>query len=719
MQFKTILVVAMLCLAMAGVSAAAEDVKACWEPCGTTVEQCDKDTTFVLYDLTEAQIVRSIDGYAYIDIVPDVNSNTEPILTINDIRLTIFHDKYPPNTQIMPSDQDNKEGNNLIVETFAAPIKYADLNQNGKYDLTDGVVYDLDGSNTITAGDILQTDLPATDINTVVDIDGSAELELFMTQGELGQAWDWVTLGHDAVGTELTLISTGTAAELIKYVDADNSDVYDKDDKVYLIQNHTQDSFYMDKAVTIGDTRVFIPAEDPCIPDCGTKVIQGDHDATYLLMKNLPLAKIAYYTHGVIDGIATEVYVDMDGDNRVSLGDIRLTEVSTHYPANSKVVPSNRFDLGHELTWFENQGIITFVETDGLPGYSLGDAVYIDVDNNAEVSIGDIRLVEVEVYLLGNPVPFVFDAWSVVEFNDADIQTFSLDVLTTIGNVPDVLGYIDSDCSGDWTCPDKLYVQQLVNQCCDIPYDVAVTVGDLRLYVPVNDPISPWYGLEKWPYCGTKVTSCDIDAEYALTYLFSDYAWIKFVDKDNSGDFTADDNAYIDMDGTNDVSTGDVRLTDVAIDGEWFYYNNTKVGDQHEGDKGDEMLPADMYLMNSDRDLLSVIPASGFKVLLFDNDCSGDWTCVDVLYLKLDDTHMEGDFAVTHGDVRLFVPPYLIGSTPVDPPTCPYDMAAPFGDITPADVNAVIDAVILGTGGYTPSDVNTVIDMLILGTYCE
>ena len=98
------------------------------------------------------QIVKSIDGYVYIDIEPDVNSNSEPILTVNDIRLTIFHDKYPPNTQIMPSDQDNKEGNNLIVETIAAPISYADLNQNGKYDLTDGVVYDLDENGVISTG---------------------------------------------------------------------------------------------------------------------------------------------------------------------------------------------------------------------------------------------------------------------------------------------------------------------------------------------------------------------------------------------------------------------------------------------------------------------------------------------------------------------------------------------------------------------------------------
>ncbi|MBP2031131.1 hypothetical protein J2755_002079 [Methanohalophilus levihalophilus] len=723
MQFKTILVVAMLCLAMAGVSAAAEDVKACWEPCGTPVEQCDKDTTFVLFDMPNATIVESIDGYFYIDVEPDFNSNNERILTVNDIRLTIFHDKYLPNTQIMPSDQDNKEGNNLIVEEYNSAISYADLNQNGKYDLTDGVVYDLDGNDVISAGDILQTDLPATDINTVVDNNGVAELELFMTQGELGQAWTWVTLSHPAVGTELTTISSGSASELIHYVDADNSDTYNKDDKVYLIQPHDSESWWMDMKVTIGDTRVFIPADDPCIPECGTKVIQGDHDATYLLMKNLN-AQLAYYTHGVIDGIPTEVYVDMDSDNRVSLGDIRLTEVSTHYPPNSKVVPSNRFDLGHELTTAD-QTIVRYAETDGLVGYTLGDAVYIDLTDDNVVTPGDIRLVEVSVYEQGFEDPFVYAAWSVVASNDVDVGDDLFGLLDTDGvrdggdytALNELLGYIDSDCSGDWTCPDKLYLQQIVDK---KNYDHAVTVGDLRLYVPVNDPVSPWYGLEEWPYCGTKVTSCDIDVEYALTYMFTDYAWIKFVDKDNDGVFSDDDNAYIDMDGSDDVSTGDVRLTDVAIDGEWFYFNNTKVGDQHEGDKGDEMLPADGALMSSDRDLLGVVPSSGFEVYLFDNDCSRDWTCVDVLYLKLIDSHERDNYFVTHGDIRLFVPPELIGeANGEDPqePECPYD-TNDNQQIDIEDVNTIIDNY-RTAGGMTISDVNAVIDMYRTGSYCE
>jgi coenzyme F420-reducing hydrogenase delta subunit len=47
----------------------------------------------------------------------------------------------------------------------------------------------------------------------------------------------------------------------------------------------------------------------------------------------------------------------------------------------------------------------------------------------------------------------------------------------------ELLGYIDSDCSGDWTCPDKLYLQQITGTIAD---DV-VTIGDLRLYIPPEE----------------------------------------------------------------------------------------------------------------------------------------------------------------------------------------------------------------------------------------
>jgi hypothetical protein len=50
------------------------------------------------------------------------------------------------------------------------------------------------------------------------------------------------------------------------------------------------------------------------------------------------------------------------------------------------------------------------------------------------------------------------------------------------------VGYIDSDCSGDWTFVDKLYLQQLWvddnEHVFSSPSNHVVTIGDLRLYIP-------------------------------------------------------------------------------------------------------------------------------------------------------------------------------------------------------------------------------------------
>ncbi|MCM1987865.1 hypothetical protein, partial [Methanococcoides seepicolus] len=862
MQIKTILIVAMLCLAMVGIAVAPgtpvpePEEDCCWaKPCGTPVEQCDKETTFVLYE-SNATIVKTIHGYVYVDMEPDVNGVGQDIITAGDIRLSNWHTNYDPNTKVMPEDMDNLD----VIETkYTDPITYVDVNDNQMYDLYDGVVYDLDGDGFVSVGDILQTDLPAVDVYSLDEFDAG---EFVMAQGEYGQAWDRVNAAHPAYGMDLALIGNGIASELIKWVDADDSNDWSCEDKLYLIQPHENESRYMDEAVTIGDTRVYIPEGDACIPVCGTKVVQGDHDATYLLMKNLYTAKLAYYSFGG----ETEWYVDMDGDKFVSFGDIRLTDVSEHYSPNTKVKICDEFDLGHDLVWAD-QTLVRYVETDGLPGYTLGDAVYVDTDDSDDVSAGDIRLVEVEAYVPGFDDPFVYDAWSVVESNDADVgdELKGIGLGNSYSPLNYYLGYIDSDCTGDWTCPDKLYIQQRTETCdnwgfetgdlsgwnvaagnvevlkannfvpaipvpqgqyyallstgpgtqvpgpgpedrdgalgnendiavlqktftasCDtqmtlvysfltdeedqalvfddifeitvdgtvvrgsvdqlagpsspwpgvptndvvytvvspgptdgsffedgrsswnavnvnlpegthtieiyigdhgnhvvdsgllidvtlapaiLNADAAVTVGDLRLYVPVNDPTSPFFGMEDWPECGTKVTCADIDVEYVVTEVFTNYDFIKFVDRNNNGVFDEGiDHVYIDMDESDDVTLYDVRLTDVSIK-DAFYPNNTKVMTQHDLDLGDTLVDADENLKFSDEDLLSVVPYTDtpFTVYMFDNDCSGTWTCVDALYLSIDDQFCQDDYAVTHKDIRLYIPPGLICDGEVPP----------------------------------------------------
>ncbi|RNI11869.1 hypothetical protein EFE42_09545 [Methanohalophilus sp. RSK] len=667
MQWKisVFLLAAMLCLAFTG-AAAAEDVKCTWDkPCGTEVEQCDNETTFVLYDALNATVVKSLHGYYYVDLEPDFNGQDERIITAGDIRISNWHTNYEPNTKVASNDMDNQ---NVVQEVIDCPIVYVDVNDNGMYDLYDGVAFDLDENTEISTGDILLTDLPAVDVYSLAESNAGDFVE---SQGVDGQSWDKIDQGHPAYGMEVAPIGEGCVGDLIKWVDADNSDDKSFADKFYLIQPHNESSYWMDETVTIGDTRLYIPPGDECVPECGTKVIQGDHDATYMLMTNLD-AQLASYTYGG----GTEWYVDMDNDSKVSFGDVRLTNVSTQYGPNTKVKVSDEFDLGHDLTTAD-QTLIRYMDNDELPGYTLGDALYLDVNGNYQVDAGDVRLVEVEVSLTGDT--YVYDAWSVVEDGDVDtldlgffwdglLESFSWEQDAEFN---DMIGYIDSDCTGDWTCPDKLYFQQMTDK---FQYDKAVTVGDHRLYVPVNDPNSPFFEMEEWPECGTKVTLCDIDVEYALTEVFSNYDLIKYVDRNNDDEFTEGvDHAYIDMDGvaneTGVVTLYDVRLTDVSIK-EAFYPNNTKVMDQHALDLGQTLDDADENLMNSDVDLLGVVPNFDpeedpadwptFTVGLFDTDCSGDWTCVDALYLQIDDEFCTDNMAVTHGDFRLFIPPDMI-----------------------------------------------------------
>ena len=126
--------------------------------------------------------------------------------------------------------------------------------------------------------------------------------------------------------------------------------------------------------------------------------------------------------------------------------------------------------------------------------YDLADPLYVDTDDDGYVSVHDVRLTDVDGY----------PAYSRVAIGDGDIGS-DLEDIVLPGQDPVtpiwmLLGYIDSDCSGDWTCPDKLYLQQYV--ICEIRnsgvssfnfndgpclHNYVVTIGDMRLYIPPEE----------------------------------------------------------------------------------------------------------------------------------------------------------------------------------------------------------------------------------------
>jgi hypothetical protein len=789
MQIKTILIVAMLCLAMAGIAVAPgtpvpEPEECCWaEPCGTLVEECDQETTFVLNhpDCDDVKIIVNGGQWFYVDM------NCDGIVSYGDVRLTGYHDEYGPNTKVLSGDDDNFQG--ATVLTYQHIITYWDINDNEMYDLYDPVYVDVDDDGAVSVGDIRITDVPPVDVYSLENADLG---ELVMEAGDVNDAdnqrWSVVTSANDVgqqdKGMDLEHIGNGYIKDLIGYVDVDASGDWTCPDKLYINQPAPECAEWFDATVTIGDVRLYIPAYDEhspnydleeCVPECGTKVTQGDADTTYALIItdingfNADLAYDADYPD------MNQIYVDMDHDGIVSFGDIRISEISTTYPPNTKVGPSNMGDLNNELIDLPSQNV-SFSDIDGLPGYSIGDPLYLDITEPfGEVSAGDLRLNDVPVFAQDGFMPG--DIGMAYTFVEAGQFSEDLDVGNTLefaGTFDDLVGFIDSDCTGDWTCPDKLYLQQLFEErengldnvdVCYSPdhYDWFVTVGDDRLYVPVNDPYSPFFEMEDWPDCATKVRFCDIDAGFALKNIYVD---VGFIDRNKDGLFDQNDAepgmadaAYLDMDRNMYVSIGDIRLNDFTISGV-LYEANTKVAEHDEdlrfqkplkpqgnaelNDITDPDYTEDTLLVDYQGTYI-VFNTTDQVVGWFDADCSGSWTCVDALFLQdlveasPDDVEeyllpvgtlvydvtagIDGDFedlAVTHMDFRLFIEPSMICDGEVPDNGCDYNEfdANQNYIIEFSEVSAAIDDFIAGDIDF--SVVSGLIDLFKLdGPYCE
>ncbi|NPE27248.1 hypothetical protein HNV12_04570 [Methanococcoides sp. SA1] len=725
MQFKTILIAAMLCLAMAGISAAQdlEDEDCCWEkPCGTPVEQCDDETTFVLYDVdNSAVIAETADGYVYLDMKEDLDNNGDRVITPNDVRLTWWHTNYAPNTKVADDDYDNGA---VITDVYNDYMfTYMDINYNNKYDIYDPVYIDFEdqfgSQGTVSIGDIRLTDVPPVTPVKMVDAPNPLQEGTIVDTSEFVglERWEPVLPKDADIDADLELIgSMGSVSELVAWVDADDSGEWNCADKLYI--NQPNNGMH-DKFVTIGDVRLFIPEGDECVPECGTKVLQGEHDATYILnfVKDLQLAKSVE---------CNAVYVDMDNNNKVSYGDVRLSEVNKqingqtiHYEPNTKVKVCEEADLNDNLFALPDTSL-TYLDIDGNLGYSLNDPVYFDFPDQfgvlGTVSDGDIRLTDSPVTETGALAGAYYGgAWSVVdailgaEDEDVGMTLTILPGLMQMYGLEHVIGYIDSDCTGTWTCSDKLYVQQLVgcevkpaasvNGIWDAAFDEFVTVGDLRLYIP-QEAIDN----EDWLACGTKVKMCDVDAEYALGIDVMNL--ISFADRNYNDVFDNDDAAYVDMDNSRTVTDGDVRLTSVTRKNTTYEPNTKVVCDStiEDGDVGLQLEGHGTYwYYGIYTDLLSML-ADATSVKVFDTDCSGTWTCVDALYVQYNDGYdpitkqmSPVDNFVTHMDGRLYIPPDMIcdGSgqiTPTTPFWVEYDTQNPYGVIVMDEVmNAIND----------------------------
>jgi hypothetical protein len=750
-RYNIMFVVAAIMLSSIGLIAvtAAEccDVKCVWEPCGTKVQQSDVDAVYALKPIKAMWAYQDADSdgkfddndVLYIDTVVDkFNGNWD--VEEGDVRLTNYHE-VPANTKVNSTSMDRgkplKElpGGQMVVG-------FVDVNNDNPphYDKYDPLYVDTDNSSTVTPNDVRLT------VRTV-------GIMTYPCWSRV-QSDDW-DVNNDLLDpvTYQTEITTNSVT-LLGYIDSDCDCHWSCPDKLYLQQ---LTGTIADKFVTIGDHRLYIPPEaiaEEDWPNCCTKVQQCDKDAVYVLTKDETI-RIMFgdvNSNGIYDH-GEAIYLDMvdNGDDKVEAGDIRLTWFHEE-PPNYKItsLDPDRNDPLVELCGGgeAGQAVIGFVDNNSDGVYDKYDPLYIDTDCSSDVTTGDIRLTQRTL------METTYICWTMVENGDFD-QILKEDLLdpVTYGTVLEtpiwfMLGYIDSDCSGDWTCPDKLYLQQIVSSDGNSTADWVVTIGDHRLYIPqeaINEHC--------WPECCTKVQQCDVDAVYVLTK--DDQIRIMYGDVNSNGDYDIGETLYIDMvdNGQDKVEAGDVRLT-------WYHdmyppntkvnstnidknnpleelcesqavvgfvdLNNNEVYDKHDPlyvdtdcnsrvSVGDVRLTQRMasgrtyepytlvdqgdYDLIGETDLRDPVAPYGthleteiWELLGYiDSDCSGDWTCPDKLYLQqiVDIQDVKADDVVSIGDLRLYIPPEEIGPVDDDDPCVIYDTNGVAG----IQLDEAIDAV--------------------------
>lgn len=702
--YRILFAVLIVMLSGIGMVAAQDGVKCVWEPCGTKVEQADIDAVYALMKDDQIRIVYgdvnsdgkyNIGETIYVDMVQNGN-----IVEQGDIRLSKYHDLYMPNTKVFSTEADK---NNPIREfpCGQAVIGFVDVNNDNVYDLGDALYVDTDCDSRVSVGDLRLTERK---VNTK-----TYEPYTIVETSD----WDVNNDLRDPV-TYSTNITT-LFWTMVGYIDSDCSADWSCPDKLYLqqIMGDLRDEF-----VTIGDLRLYVPPEAITIegwPKCGTRVHQGDIDAVYVLTMDEQI-RIMYgdiNSNGEYDPGET-IYVDMYLDlDQVEAGDIRLSPYHD-YPANTKVV-STEIDKNNPLRELPTgQFVIGYVDVNNNGVYDVADPLYVDTDGDFRVSVGDLRLTK------RTAMTETYAPYTVVEDGDFDAilndQMLDIAFNTPFANSPfwGLVGYIDSDCSGDWTCPDKLYLQQIRF---DIG-DLLVTIGDLRLYIPPEAMAA-----DEWPACGTKVEQCDIDAVYVLTqdsqirimygdtnsnnrydigetvyvdmerdfneveegdvrltWYHDEYppntkvfsmdidknnplkelpngqAVVGYVDLNNDGTYDIGDSLYVDTDGSSTVTKGDVRLSSRMANGV-TYAAYTVVN------AGDWDLIGNTDLKDPVTDSTNLTTQFWMLVGYIDSDCSGDWTCPDKLYLQQlwadgeTDGQFVADLVVTIGDLRLYIPP--------------------------------------------------------------
>ncbi|MCK4518242.1 hypothetical protein KAT92_05695, partial [Candidatus Babeliales bacterium] len=392
-------------------------------------------------------------------------------------------------------------------------IGYVDINANTVYDLGDPLYLDTSdlGAPVIGAGVVSVNDIRLT---------GRSDSGVDYAPYSIVQSGDtdtWlqpILLRDTATVLHPVIPSVDPINSYLGFVDTNCDGIWATDgtDKLYLQQivvalfdlngdgsnDATVNQF--DRFASIGDFRLYMPTDEPCWPDCGTKVEQCDEDAVYGLL----IPGVTVTLHGIVPAMQF-AFNDVDGNGlfdigecayidtntgvplRVDVGDVRLCGCCGMEP--NTVVKDCDCDYDTPLT-APAQTIVGYVDINSDGVCDVGDPLYLDTGRVGPNSVGFVSPADIRLTGRGAYKPY-----SVVQAGDTDVGPGNplLDPntglpLPTVNVINNYLGFIDSDCDSVWDADGdgELYLQQMVvgPVPAELQFNTFSTIGDFRLYIP-------------------------------------------------------------------------------------------------------------------------------------------------------------------------------------------------------------------------------------------
>lgn len=267
----------------------------------------------------------------------DHDGSGEGQVSLRDVILT------GPNAGSLVTSGNDRFGNGLESLSTDHDLGYHDEDDDGDYDTEDGAVIDLDADGWVSVSDVRLTDTSGGDGGTLVE---ATDDDVTFALEDFSDTWGF------------------------EHRDPDGDDAFDTSEAAYITTGDSVATF----AIRV--------ANPPSGFSSGRQVIEEDSDwrvDTLEISGSLAHDGDGDFTDGDM------LYLDVDGDDEVDRGDIRLTGSGA-----GETVSGGDDDVGRSLDSYS--GDLLYFDANGNEVYDGADIVYADTDSDDIVKSYDVQL---------------------------------------------------------------------------------------------------------------------------------------------------------------------------------------------------------------------------------------------------------------------------------------------------------------------------------------